>query len=104
MTAPDPNNDRVTASPYYTIIGRNPQVTRDFIDNAITVRGFDAVLLTRQQGQEQESTAPGRPIGNSLDLFSYDYPEFNRDVQIRQAQAITFSTEVYDAAERRKES
>lgn len=95
-------SDRVTASPYYTIIGRNPQVTRDFIDNAITVRGFDAVLLTRQQGQEQESFAPGRPVGNQLDLFSFDYPEFNRDVQIRQAQAITFSTEVYSTAERRK--
>lgn len=93
---------RVTASPYYTIIGRNPQVTRAFIDDAIRVRGFDAVLLTRQQGQEQESTAPGRPIGNALDLFNHDYPEFNRDVQIRQAAAITFSTEVYSAADRRK--
>jgi hypothetical protein len=92
----------VSASPYYTIIGRNPQVTRAYIDDAIAVRGFDAVLLVRQQGQEQESVAPGRPIGASLDLFNHDYPEFNRDLQIRQAQAITFVTEVYSAAERRK--
>ena len=46
--------------------------------------------------------SPGRPIGNQLDLFSFDYPEFNRDVQIRQAQAITFSTELYSTADRRK--
>ena len=95
-------NSRSTASPYYTIIGRNPQVTRAFINDAIVVRGFDAVMLVRQQGQEQESVAPGRPIGNSLDLFRYDYPEFNRDLQIREAQAITFVTEVYDASSQLK--
>lgn len=92
----------LVASPYYTVIGRNPQLTRNLLDDAITARKFDAVIFTRQKGQEQASLAPGRPIGSAFDLFSYDYAELNRDVRIRDARAITFITEVYSTATRRK--
>ena len=92
----------LVASPYYTVIGRNPQLTRDFLDDAIAARKFDAVIFTRQKGQEQASLAPGRPVGSAFDLFSYDYAELNRDVRIRDARAITFITEVYSTATRRK--
>jgi hypothetical protein len=90
------------ASPYYTVIGRNPQLTRAYLDDAIAARRFDAVIFTRQKGQEQADLAPGRPVGGAFDLFSYDYPELNRDLRIRDARAITFITEVYSAATRRK--
>jgi hypothetical protein len=92
----------VVASPYYTVIGRNPQLTRALLEDAIAARGFDAVVFTRQKGQEQASLAPGRPVGARFDLFGYDYPELNRDVRIRNAQSITFITEVYSSATRQK--
>ena len=92
----------LVASPYYTVIGRNPQLTRALLDDAIAARMFDAVIFTRQKGQEQESLAPGRPVGSAFDLFSYDYAELNRDVRIRDARAITFITEVYATATRTK--
>lgn len=92
----------VTAVPWFTVVGRNTGLTRAFLHDAIRVRGFDAVVLTRLQGQEQEDLAPMRPVGPALDLFGYDYPELNRDVAIQQARAITFVTEVYSTATQKK--
>ena len=92
----------LVASPYYTVIGRNPQLTRAYLDDAIAARRFDEVLFTRPKGQEQEDLAPGRPVGRAFDLFSYDYAELNRDVRLRDARSITFITEVYSTATRRK--
>ncbi len=86
-----------SATAYYTVIGRNPQFTRAYIHDAIRSRGFDALIFTRQKGQEQEALAPMRPVGTAFDLFGYDYGELNRDVRIQEARAITFITEVYDA-------
>lgn len=92
----------VTASPYYTVIGRRPRLARSHIHDAIRVRSFDAVIFTRLKGQEQEDLAPMRPVGRNFDLFSYDYDELNRDIGIREARAITFVTEVYSTATQKK--
>ena len=86
----------VTATAYFTVVGRSPQFTRAYIHDAIRSRGFDALVFTRQKGQEQQELAPLRPVGTAFDLFGYDYSELNRDVRIRESQAITFVTEVYD--------
>jgi len=92
----------VAAAAYYTVLGRNPQVTRSNLHNAIRNREFDAVIFTRLKGQEQKELAPLRPVGANLDLFAYDYDELNRDVGLQQAQAITFITEIYSTATQRK--
>ena len=92
----------VTATAYYTVIGRNPQLTRDYLEDAIAARGFDAVIFTRLKGQEQEDLAPGRPVGPAFDLFFYDYAELSRDNAIREAAAHTFVTELYSAERRQK--
>lgn len=96
------SSDDINASPYYTVVGRRPQLARATIHDAIRVRGFDAVIFTRLKGQEQRELAPTRPVGPGFDLFGYDYTELNRDIGIREAQAITFITEVYDTATQRK--
>jgi hypothetical protein len=96
------SSSEVAAAAYYTVLGRNPQLTRSNLHNAIRNREFDAVIFTRLKGQEQQDLAPLRPIGSSLDLFGYDYDELNRDVSIQQSQAITFITEVYSTATQRK--
>lgn len=88
----------VNASAYYTVIGRNPQLTRSLLDDAIRAREFDGVLFTRVKGQEQPELAPGRPVGAAFDLFRYDYAELNRDNAIRQARAYNFVTEFYSTA------
>lgn len=92
----------VSASPYYSVVGRRPRLSRTLILDAIRNREFDAVIFTRQKGQEQRDLAPTRPVGPAFDLFGYDYDELNRDVGIQEARAHTFVTEVYDAVTQRK--
>jgi hypothetical protein len=96
------SSEKVSATAYFTVIGRNPQLTRANLHNAIRNRGFDAVIFTRLKGQEQKELAPLRPIGPGLDLFAYDYDELNRDVGMQEAQAITFVTEIYSTASQNK--
>lgn len=92
----------VEASPWYTVVGRRPQISRTLMLDAIRSRGFDAVLFVRQKGQEQEELAPLRPVGAAFDLFGYDYDELNRDVQIEQSRATTLVAELYNAATQQK--
>lgn len=90
------------ATAYHTVIGRRPYLTRTALETAILSRGFDSVLLVREKGQEREELAPGRPVGRAFDLFGYDYAELNNGDSIEQSAAITFITELYAVAERRK--
>ena len=90
------------ASAFFTVIGRRPQFTRTAMETAINARRFDSVLFVREKGQEREDFAPGRPVGAALDLFNYDYPELNGAASIEQAATITFVTELYSVAERKK--
>ena len=90
------------ASPYFTVIGRRPQFTRTAMETAISSRNFDSILFVREKEQEREELAPGRPVGSAFDLFGFDYPELNGGASIEQAAAITFVTELYSVAERKK--
>lgn len=91
---------RVTA--YYTVVGRQPFLTRTALETAILSRKFDAVLLTRLKGQEQEELVANRPVGQSFDLFGYDYAELNIASPIEQAPTITFVTELYATSTKKK--
>jgi hypothetical protein len=93
---------RTTASPYYAVIGRNPQVTRNLVNTAIQSRRFDAVLFVRLQGQDIANAAPGRPTGRNFQLFLYDYEEFNRPAAMSLASTVTLVSELYAAASEEK--
>jgi hypothetical protein len=43
-----------------------------------------------------------RPVGQSFDLFGYDYTELNVASPIEQASTITFVTELYPTSTRKK--
>ncbi|MGI9205784.1 MAG: hypothetical protein ACR2Q3_17345 [Woeseiaceae bacterium] len=90
------------ATGYHTVIGRRPYLTRDALDTVIKSRDFDSILLVREQGQEREALAPGRPVGRAFDLFGYDYAELNSGDSIEQSAAITFIAELYSVAEQKK--
>ena len=92
----------VEASPWFTVVGRRPQISRTLMLDSIRSRGFDSVLFVRQKGQEQQELAPSRPVGPAFDLFGYDYDELNRDVQIERSRAITLIAELYDASTQQK--
>jgi hypothetical protein len=89
-------------SAYFTVVGRQPQLDRNSLETAILSRKFDAVLLTRLKGQEQAELVANRPVGQLFDLFGYDYAELNTPARIEQAPAITFVTELYSTADRKK--
>ena len=90
------------ATAYHTVVGRRPHLDRSTLENAILARQFDAILLIRESGQEREALVPGRPVGRAFDLFGYDYPELNGAASIEQAATISFVTELYSVATRRK--
>lgn len=90
------------AAPYYSVIGRGPQVTRNLINTAIKNRSFDSVLFVRSVGQDIPNLAPGRPTGQAFQLFLYDYDEFNRPERIAAGASVTLVTEFYSAAGERK--
>lgn len=95
-------SEKAMATPWYAVVGRRPELTRDALLTAIRARIFDAVILTREKGQESHGGAPGRPVGRAFQLFEYDYPELNRPAPIEQAQTIEFVTEVWRTSDRRK--
>lgn len=95
-------NEELSVTPWYAVVGRRPLLTRDALMTAIRARNFDAVVLTRQKGQESGSGAPGRPVGSAFQLFEYDYPELNVASRIDKAQTIEFVTEVWRSNDLKK--
>lgn len=93
---------RGSETAYFTVVGRQPHLTRNALDTAILSRKFDAVILTRLKGQDRQDLVANRPVGRSFDLFGYDYSELNMPAKIEQAKSITFVTEVYSTSTKRK--
>jgi hypothetical protein len=98
------------ATAYYTVIGHNPPVTSSDINNAVRARNFDAVLMTRIEGQDSQVAVKGsapdaqakRRDGNVIDLFRYDYEEFNEPERVEINSSIVLVTEMYAAVEQKK--
>jgi hypothetical protein len=94
--------DTSAITPYYTVVGRSPQVSRNAIHNAIRSRGYDAVLFVRLKGQDVAGAIANRPTGAGFNLFLYDYPEFNTASGFKQGSTAAFVSELYVATEERK--
>ena len=94
--------DKAAATAYYTVVGRNPQVSRNAISNASRARSFDAVLFVRVKGQDIAGAVANRPTGGSFDLYRYDYPEFNAASGFNRDSTAAFVSELYVVAEERK--
>jgi hypothetical protein len=94
--------DDSAATAYYTVVGRNPQVSRNAIQNAIRARGFDAVLFVRLKGQDIPGAVANRPTGSAFNLFLYDYAEFNTASGIQRDSTATFVSELYVAENEKK--
>jgi len=96
------SGDDAAVTPYYTVVGRNPQVSRNAIHNAIRARSFDAVLFVRLKGQDDPEAVNNRPTGSAFNLFLYDYPEFNAASGFQRGSTATFVSELYVAASEQK--
>jgi len=96
------SGDNAAVTPYYTVVGRNPQVSRNAIHNAIRARSFDAVLFVRLKGQDDPEAVNNRPTGSAFNLFLYDYPEFNAASGFKRGSTATFVSELYVAASEQK--
>jgi hypothetical protein len=94
--------DDAAVTAYYTVVGRNPQVSRNAIHNAIRARRFDAVLFVRLKGQDDPAAVANRPTGSAFNLFQYDYPEFNAASGFQSDSTATFVSELYVAASEQK--
>ncbi len=96
------SGDKSAMTAYYTVVGRNPQVARNAIHNAIRARRFDAILFVRLKGQDVAGAIANRPTGSAFNLFQYDYPEFNSASGFQRDTTATFVSELYLADEERK--
>ena len=98
------------ATPYYTVIGRNPPVTRNDVANAVRARDFDAVLFTRVKGQASKvdvkdgisQAKTTRKDGGVVNLFRYDYQVLNEPDTVEVRTTVTLVTELYAAADEKK--
>ncbi len=93
---------KTLATAYYTVVGRGPQLTRDILKNVIRARGFDAIVLTRLQGQDRADLVASRPTGRQFNLYLYDYEELNIPASIRTGSTVSFVVEVYDTRTEKK--
>lgn len=96
------SGEEASATAFYTVVGRNPQLTRDILENVIAAREFDAVILTRMKGQDRADLVPNRPTGTLFDLYLYDYAELNIPTDIPIGSTVSFVVEIYDTALRKK--
>jgi len=96
------SSDENPATAYYTIVGRNPQLTRNILNNAVKAREFDAIILTRLKGQDRADLVANRPTGRLFDLYLYDYEELNIPASIALGSTVSFVVEVYDTVFKKK--
>lgn len=96
------SGEEASATAFYTVVGRNPQLTREILENVIEAREFDAVILTRMKGQDRADLVPNRPTGTLFDLYLYDYAELNIPESIPIGSTVSFVVEIYDTALRKK--
>jgi hypothetical protein len=94
--------DATAATPFYTVVGRTPQLTRTVLNNVVVAREFDAIMLTRLQGQDRADLAPNRPTGRLFDLYLYDYDELNIPESFDVGSTVSFVVEVYDTHTEKK--
>lgn len=96
------SGEEASATAYYTVVGRNPQLNRTVLDNVIKAREFDAIVLTRLKGQDRADLVANRPTGRLFDLYLYDYAELNFPADIPVGPTVSFIVEIYDTALRKK--
>lgn len=94
-----------SASAFHVVAGGNKPVTREVVKEAIETGGFDAVVVTRVLDTATDldvkstvtDTKVTRKDGGVLDLFRYDYEDFDEPMAIEFNTEVTFATELYDA-------
>ncbi len=96
------SGDEASATAFYTVVGRNPQLTRGILDKVVKAREFDAIILTRMKGQDRADLVANRPTGRLFDLYLYDYAELNLPASIPIGSTVSFVVEIYDTALRKK--
>ena len=96
------SGEGATATAFYTVVGRNPQLSRDVLNNVIEAREFDAIVLTRLKGQDRPELVANRPTGRLFDLYHYDYAELNIPASFPIGSTVSFIVEIYDTVLRKK--
>ena len=105
------NSSGVSGTAYYSVIGRNKDITRSDVTDAVRARGFDSVILTRVTSSQSEVTekrgastaqAARKDADNLVNLFRYDYEVLNNPSTINVASTVVLLTEVFSAAEEKR--
>lgn len=96
------STEETTVTPFFTVVGRTPQLTRNILNNVVRAREFDAIILTRLQGQDRADLVPNRPTGRLFNLYLYDYAELNFPADIEVGSTVSFVVEVYETRTAKK--
>ncbi len=99
------------ATAYYTVVGRNPPITRDVVSNVVRSRSFDAVLLTRVISQEADVSVQAgssktkvtrKSADRAIDLFRYDYDELSEPDTFNISSTVVLSAAMFSAADEKR--
>lgn len=106
------NASGASGTAYYSVVGRNAEITRSDVTDAVRARGFDSVILTRlvsseTEVNEQRGASTAQAVRRSTDegvanLFRYDYEVLNNPSTINVASTVVLLTEVYSAADEKR--
>ena len=104
------SNQGTSASAYYSVVGREQDIDRETVIDAVRSNGFDAVLLTRVQSQASDVTVKrgastakiSRKNDRPVDLFRYDYEVLNNPETINVATTVVLSTELFAASDEKR--
>ena len=99
-----------SASAYYSVAGREQDINRDTVIDAVRGNGFDAILLTRVQSQASDVSVKrgastvkvSRKNDRPVDLFRYDYEILNNPETINVATTVVLSTELFAASDEKR--
>ena len=99
-----------SATAYHSVVGRNQEINRNSVTNAVRANQFDAVLLTRVKSQESDVTVKrgastakvSRMDDRPIDLFRYDYEVLNNPESINVETTVVLSTELFAAADEKR--
>ncbi len=98
-----------TATAMYVAAGDNKSIEQRAIEELVSARGFDAVLISRVVNRStaaamKTGSAATKSVrkGGGIDLFRYDYEEINGPVTVDVDLSIAFTTELFAASDSQK--
>jgi hypothetical protein len=91
-----------SATAYHSVVGRNQEIDRNSVTNAVRANQFDAVLSDVTVKRGASTAKVSRMEDRPIDLFRYDYEVLNNPESINVETTVVLSTELFAADDEKR--